>query len=1537
MKMKKLPLLLLLLVLALTPLDGKDLPVQNFVVGGSHLMGFSGTELAFSFNMMGIDANNLPTLNTSERKTSCKNLVALVLKDHALAIDSFKISIEADLNYSMIDRPEEIKTKIALQINYRDGELLKSAIEHVYAFENAYAVTLSITKVEIQINGEKFVPSLNPQPHPELVALIQDAIEVNVSFAESRKTRLEYGELPTGLDACEDKSTDELVIHWDALDDAEGYELEYTFVDDYTSVKGQYKVASHIWFDFKENSTRITTKETNYRFPLVAEQGYFLYRVRAIGYGDPNLKILVRGMWSQLIDKGFVSGFGDRYHHRDAHMEDGMNWQSSTTFAEDGKRSDVVTYLDGRFSTRQQVTAMNLEPQLPEAAPAPGLTVACGSYSPQTCTPPQTNKVREVIAGETIYDFQGRPAVNILPAPTNGKRLEFINNLNLAHTDQQPYNWTHFDAGPTACEIKTDSLYPKPFGYSCTIGAAVYYSPNNPDKLGFNAFIPDAAMFPFTQVRYLSDNTGRVAAQGGVGKTFQLGSGHETKFYYAAPDQVELDRMFGTEAGDALRYQKNAVMDPNHQVSVTYLNPEGKTIATALAGATPENLDALPGQIPDTVMVSLVNKNQIDQSGHTRFIEHQFLVSADNTEYTFDYSLDPELLKDTTCGGDDFCLDCIYDFEISMSHNEACTVKRLIDTTGTIGTLMQLSKVDLACDNGGTANVRFKRVVKLNIGTYTLSKTLRVNEAAAQAYVAEVFKDTCRGKWDELLLDEMNKVDTMDCYSNCLDCALPPLPTDTCDTAYCKPAPNRCDVIKAMMYADMSRGGQYAQCDFLPNGRIDASTYPLSIFNPNNLLPGSPQLGEILVKLGLDSKTSWSTLAMNWKAAYGEKLVEFHPEHCLLGWCEAPGIDQTLDFDMKILSLEFFGDALKEKLVPICSLVNCIPKPYELLLAADPFFKNWQVDVKEKELHEDLLTKLSNYGCGKDKIPADEVAIRAAYCAKRADFALLTGTTPAIDPTGSHCTGQQEHLDNHKFGSDTAYADLEWQMLRALYLSAKKEVLEQHQRDWVKTHGNRCNARCIGAENYSYLAPIYMQSGYEPCESPNSFCWVLYRDKQSRFSTGIDQLMKGWADEGIPFDASQIKNFDDPCDYMKAILAQRNAINSAVAANYCGEDTLRCALPSAQLIALKEYLNSIFNFKTAYQNYPTGEQLLRMLPPALQKRNNKSIDKVSIRSSNPFEIKFEAECPQPDPWIIGVPIDWTPLPFGPNSVVPSLPAQPIRRRRGNRPPLPSLAQPGSVQQPSYTHPFFMAIQTLMTNYQAPVAASPCDSCKLSLSSSGFYIPWDHVKRILSITPKTIPGQHGPSNSFTMTVLFGHLPWEMYKTEITGTLDCWITNNCPQNGEVIRPMLCDSLPPDTVPQPSFRNECVESMLRIARSNAQLRYRQWEDSLKADLLKKYYAKCMQAKETFDLKYIDLQYHYTLYYYDQAGNLVKTVPPAGVNLLANAQVAAVQASRDKGYATRVLPTHFKQTHYHYNTLNELVWQRTPDAGESVSSTMD
>jgi RHS repeat-associated protein len=79
--------------------------------------------------------------------------------------------------------------------------------------------------------------------------------------------------------------------------------------------------------------------------------------------------------------------------------------------------------------------------------------------------------------------------------------------------------------------------------------------------------------------------------------------------------------------------------------------------------------------------------------------------------------------------------------------------------------------------------------------------------------------------------------------------------------------------------------------------------------------------------------------------------------------------------------------------------------------------------------------------------------------------------------------------------------------------------------------------------------------------------------------------------------------------------------------------------------------------------------------------------------------------------------------------------------------------------------------------------------------------------------------------------------------------------------------------------------------------------------------------------------------MFSYDQSGNLVKTVPPAGVNakhsdadfltLVAKARSAVKNGGAEA--LNKVVPTHTLVTAYRYNTLNQVVAQKTPDAGNT------
>ncbi|MBL7898539.1 MAG: hypothetical protein JNJ99_08395, partial [Crocinitomicaceae bacterium] len=85
-------------------------------------------------------------------------------------------------------------------------------------------------------------------------------------------------------------------------------------------------------------------------------------------------------------------------------------------------------------------------------------------------------------------------------------------------------------------------------------------------------------------------------------------------------------------------------------------------------------------------------------------------------------------------------------------------------------------------------------------------------------------------------------------------------------------------------------------------------------------------------------------------------------------------------------------------------------------------------------------------------------------------------------------------------------------------------------------------------------------------------------------------------------------------------------------------------------------------------------------------------------------------------------------------------------------------------------------------------------------------------------------------------------------------------------------------------------------------------------------------------------DKEYHYTLYYYDQAGNLIQTIPPQGIDRIEQSEIdqttidnTRLTASMSGPTGPGVLPEHTFATNYHYNSLNQLVYQTTPDGGES------
>jgi RHS repeat-associated protein len=131
-----------------------------------------------------------------------------------------------------------------------------------------------------------------------------------------------------------------------------------------------------------------------------------------------------------------------------------------------------------------------------------------------------------------------------------------------------------------------------------------------------------------------------------------------------------------------------------------------------------------------------------------------------------------------------------------------------------------------------------------------------------------------------------------------------------------------------------------------------------------------------------------------------------------------------------------------------------------------------------------------------------------------------------------------------------------------------------------------------------------------------------------------------------------------------------------------------------------------------------------------------------------------------------------------------------------------------------------------------------------------------------------------------------------------------------------------------------DSCAQHQLNIATLNGQNAYQQYVDSTEQDFKAKYIAHCMDSViENFNVEFTLDEYHYTLYYYDQGGNLVRTVPPQGVNIVdLNTYGQTIKNDRaastaNPGATKTFFTSHTLVTTYTYNTLNQLTQQVTPD----------
>jgi hypothetical protein len=835
----------------------------------------------------------------------------------------------------------------------------------------------------------------------------------------------------------------ELLISWPAVIEADEYDLEWAVID--LAALPQYYIDNTTNPDpnkiFDNNATRVTlgADRINYKIPLIYEKNTIVFvRIRPA-------QVLIKNQRKEANWSSNYSGGMERYDFTTG-LEATLNWQATTSFAEDGKRKSVVQFYDGSLRSRQTVT--------------------------------KDNSKNTTVVAETFYDYEGRPQIQVLPSPTLSSIIKYTPNFNPAINGGE-YDKDRYDkliaeyCGKGAEAMGTQA------------GAGKYYSPQNPDAAtGANKFIPDAKGYPFTETKYTQDGSGQVSEQGGVGAYHQLGQGitadatsqdHQTKYFYGNADQEDLDALFGTEAGLSSHYFKNMVRDANGQYSVSYTDMHGRTVATALAGKPAQTkLQNIASNISRFETKNLLSggSNVLTDKYTIQSVKSLLVTKA--SKHKFNYSLLGDSITIKDCNNQNICYDCLYDLEISITDD--CNNQRLPGgqpytfkkSNFTLASFLQ--NPDTTCD--AVNSIIWSDSLFLTEGAYQVTKKLSVNKQAMDAYRSKIFlpHNTC--KTEQQFIDSVKTVilNSISCETTCQACTdsigtwdnyrekfmrklkIPiqdsasyrelALQSYNAEVVECDELCERNTLeneVLAEMLEDVSPpAGQYAS----DAGIFGANAYIWSIFHTDFTnqekiryqLPSTDYLDEDGAPSIIESKKpeelTPEQFSDNFKNSWAKSLLYLHPEYNR--YLRLRKFRNSNAWDADFNNTETYADALaKGYLNPTGSTAspfNTFDPTGSSAISRDPFYQICQDSfsiANKKAAMEILISDVTN-GSVSGGVSMWSMATIAAKCGDEdaACFNIYRQNTNAFSST--LCTGD---------------LNIAWQSFRTQYLSRKNKLV----------------------------------------------------------------------------------------------------------------------------------------------------------------------------------------------------------------------------------------------------------------------------------------------------------------------------------------------------------------------------------------------------------------------------------------------------------------------------------------------------------------
>lgn len=1289
-------------------------------------------------------------------------------------------------------------------------------------------------------------------------------------------------------------------ITWNAIPNTTEYDLEWVYIDN--EIRNAAGVSINtlpnmIYEVFRMTEpVRVSTKIAKYPVPEEYPNGKLYFRVRAVGrivdndymdYDQPQYY-----PWSDYVTGYPVISTTVNFNGTNPYntsKKNNLNWQWVSSFSEEGKFKKIINFYDGSNRSRQMLTLRSTD--------------------------------NTTLIGETLYDHEGRAAVEMMPYPEKCTNLSYRSNIRRDNTGVDIFDKDDFE--PTAGNKQV----------STAAGVSRYFSAQNPFLADDNPLlnmetIPDAAYYPYTRRVFLADNTMRLLAESSPGADYRIGSGHESKYLYGNATSTELYRLFGRNVGIASHYKKNATLDPNGQLSVSYVDQEGRTVATALAGDPPTNVVALPSYQPETLTVNLTDNTVYDEEAGTATISFNHINEISNNEYTFTYDYGKDIFTDPAFTS---CIYCEFDLEIWVTDlaGNKLTLTNITGVSGQTsgdGVTMHIGALPPgqpgSCTEPGNATpnqITFKTVMP-DISTYRVYKKLTWDKAKALEALKTALQrpgnTTSQNAYNTFYQQSINSIYVEDCnqfqYGNGALSSVPQSELRDIANTQCEPM-----AVKMTMQirknempggTDNPNGiGKYFSDNAFWNkvntlrisGAINYNSDPFTYINPDVI----------------DPNMSANTLKASypWPEEWEYELIKAHPEYC---WYKKCRYDMGLDTKVYDIRMAQFQGLSAARAGGYMNPQN-----------------NAQTSIIPQMRNTGSPVSDVGFGWVKDKM-----------------LHLPDNVGGTIWKRG-YAVYEGYYFENPPEATKDKAA---WQIFRGQYLDLKQDYFYQETNS-CKYIYNENLSNPASDPNYATAVvkkPVEPSSSEEMSNAQNS-AQQVYSANSPMCGQMCSQNADSWLTQLMAPCIGNPENLTSS-QYLDYVNIKINLYQ------YCMS---RCGMPGtnpagvitqAELdSAMTSQTGPLYNALTIYNNSfgqmpgcvkavtQTGSSWTSPLTVAsdFYVTTCKNVPCVGtshadlmdiLTKYNEARVQMYSECH--DNWHRNTPF-WTT-----NNDCSIQLMIPFVRINEN-----CLAAARSLACSSPAGPcnsnFLNLVQNCSIDYYPQNSVSVmCRSNAVSVMFTQLNGNAIHPSLVNEVSAYELVTDQLPQGvvkykALLRTSFFGtcvnNSTGEANKVAAPGTpftLGYVVFSNL--DGQCTKE-VCVTHPKVTADN-IYQEDCWPQLQDMAQQNANNMYEQW---LEEQLSSVWAKMTCRLPENFRMQYKKSEHHYTLYYYDQAGNLTLTVPPEGVKPLtatafnANGTWKGNYASTNWTYE----PQHGMDSRYKFNSLNKNVETESPDGGFS------